>query len=723
MPRRTLLHQIIPWTGGVNTSVDDGVTPEQDLRQADNVVFSNSGARIKRQGFSYLDSAPPAVTSRESSGTTRTLHFEAAGDGVIEGADNRLVVGERITVADTADSNYDVTDGTILTVTATTITYTGSGSHTESKTATSTCTVTRSRPYISLLDYWYVNVSLEKTQLLMAASNQGKLFKFDANLNRIEVTGQPETTTVQCIAASGMSSGEYFKLWSANDAAEYWVWFDINSGGGAPSPPGSEILAEVDITSTDTADQVASALQAVINALTPFSASVSTDTVTITNATAGATTDTVDVSTGFTITTTNQGATLPTGTPDRIHTNVMNNYYIQSFPARGDKPIKFDAANDSVYKLLAGSPPDLSIGTVFLGRLWTNDKDEPDRLHYSATGDSEKWLGTADSGALDIDPGDGDDAGISSVFVYQNILYVGKGSKLYRVRGETPETFLIEPATRGIGCESHAATITVDNRDTVFLSRRGFHSIIATDRYGDTENAFLSAKIQPTFDGWSRGRLRYTQGTYIPTLNSIAFAISEGGSTQDNIWLYNVEAGQWYRWPSTPCAALSRRFVSNDYKMIFSNYAGRISQAQNGVYTDYGSNAITYTIQTGTIYPQNDAVSRKGFKSLSLLYRPKGRYRFAVSVTVDNHNAQLLIFEDSNPGNALGTAFILGESRLAVSGKLQPFTRALAGHGVGCDINIINNELSDQVEIYGLILEFEPHDIRQEPSSDDLGEA
>lgn len=458
-----------------------------------------------------------------------------------------------------------------------------------------------------------------------------------------------------------------------------------------------------------------------INALTPFSASVSTDTVTITNATAGATTDTVDVSTGFTITTTNQGATLPTGTPDRIHTNVMNNYYIQSFPARGDKPIKFDAANDSVYKLLAGSPPDFSIGTVFLGRLWTNDKDEPDRLHYSATGDSEKWLGTADSGALDIDPGDGDDAGISAIYVHQNILYACKGERIFRIRGETPETFLIEPVTRGLGGESHAATVALDNRDTLMLSRRGFHSVAATDRYGDTETSFLSARIQPTFNSWPKGRLKYTQGAYIPELNSVAFSISEGGTEQDNIWLLNVEGGQWYRWPDVPCAALSRRFASGTYKLVFSNYSGRISQAQTGLYTDYGVSAITYTIQTGTIYPANDTSSRKGFKSLALLYRPKGRYRFAIRVSVDNHDPQFIIYEDANPGNALGVSFILGESSLAVSGKLQPFTKALDGHGIGCDINIINDELSDQVEIYGLIIEYEPSDIRQEPSSDTLG--
>lgn len=722
MPRRTQLHQIIPWTGGVNTSVDEGVTPDQDLRQADNVVFTTSGARLKRQGFSYLDSAVPTPTHRESSGTTRTLHFEATGDGIIEGTDNRLVVGEKISVEDSASSSYDVTNGLVLSVTATTITYTGTGSLTEAKTATTTASVVRESPYIDLLDYWYVNPSVEKTQLLMAATEQFKLFKFDSNFNRAEVGGQPEVTSIVCAAASTITSGDYFKLFSANDAIEYWVWFDKDSGGGAPTPPGSEVLAEVDIVAADTASQVASKLQAVLDALSAFVAGVSTDTVTVTNATAGAASAAVDVSTGFTITTTTQGATLPTTSPDRLNSCVMNNLYVLSYPARGDKPIKFDAANDSTYKLLGGNPPDFFVSTVFLGRLWTNDKDEPDRLHYSATGDCEQWQGASDSGAIDIDPGDGDDVGISAVFAYQNILYVAKGAKLYRIRGESPETFSIEPVTQGFGVESHKGVVAVDNRDVAFVSRRGFHSTRATDQYGDTETAFLSKKIQPTFNSWSKSRLKHTQGTYIPELNSIAFAISEGGANQDNLWLYNVDGGQWYRWPNVECYAVSRRLTASGYKLVFSNNSGRVSQAQNGTYTDYSTDSITYTIQTGTVYPGNDAVSRKGFKSLSVIYRPQGRYRFAVEVKVDNFDSQLLIFEDSNPGNALGVSFILGESLLAVSGKLQPFTRALDGHGIGCDINIINDELTDQVEIYGIVLEYEAQDIRQEASSDELGE-
>lgn len=721
MARRTKIHQIIPWTGGVNTSVDEGMIPDQDLTKADNVQFTTSGARIKRQGFSFIDAAVPTPTSRESSGTTRTLYFEASGDGIVEGTDNRLVVGEKITVTDSANSSYNVTNGTVLTVTSTTITYTGTGSLTEAKTATTTATCVRTKAYIDLLDYWYLDTDLSKSQLLMAATDQFKLFKFDSNLNRAEVAGQAETTTVVTVAAAAITSGDYFSITSANDATTYWVWFDKDSGGGAPSPT-TETLIEVDILAADTDAQVATKLQTVLEAHADFSATVATATVTVVRATAGACTDAADVSTGFTINTTIQGATLPTTAPTRLHGNVMNNLYIMAFPVRGNKPVKFDAVNDSVYKLLGGSPPDFSISSVFLGRLWTNDKDEPDRLHYSATGDVESWLGTSDSGALDIDPGDGDDAGITAIYPYQNILYVAKGQKIYRIRGETPETFSIEPVTNGLGVESHKSVVSVDNRDVAFVSRRGFHSTQATDQYGDTETTYLSKKIQPTFDGWSKPRLKYTQATYIPSLNSVVFAVSEGGSTQDNLWLYNVELAQWYRWPTVSAASIARRFVSNEYKLVVGTYDGRVFQAQNGLYEDFDGDSIQYEINTGTIYPGNDAVSRKVFKSMSLLYRPKGRYRFAVRFTVDNHTTKFIIYEDATPGNALGTAFILGESALAVAGKLQPFTKALEGYGIGCDIKIVNDEAGDQVEVYGLVIEYETADFIQEPSSDTVGE-
>ena len=98
MARRTQNFRIMPWLGGVNTSVDPGVLNAQELVQADNVVFSSTGARIKREAIDYIDPAVPAPDFRSSSGTTRTLKWTTNPLVNVTVKNERLVVGENISV-------------------------------------------------------------------------------------------------------------------------------------------------------------------------------------------------------------------------------------------------------------------------------------------------------------------------------------------------------------------------------------------------------------------------------------------------------------------------------------------------------------------------------------------------------------------------------------------------------------------------------------------------
>lgn len=126
--------------------------------------------------------------------------------------------------------------------------------------------------------------------------------------NTYTFVGATEVTDVQCVAdSSGSLNDTYFYLFSARDEVEYYVWYNVSSGGTDPAISG-KIGIEVAIATNDGANTVASATQTAIDALSDFGASVSTDTVTITNAKNGNTTDASDAgSTGFTITVTTQG--------------------------------------------------------------------------------------------------------------------------------------------------------------------------------------------------------------------------------------------------------------------------------------------------------------------------------------------------------------------------------------------------------------------------------
>jgi len=119
--------------------------------------------------------------------------------------------------------------------------------------------------------------------------------------------GVAEVTQVVTVAdSSGSLDGTYFLINSAADATEYYVWYDVDAGGNDPAVVGKTGIP-VSIATDDDADTVAAATQVAVEANADFSATVDDDTIIITNAASGDTTDAADNDTGFTISTEVQG--------------------------------------------------------------------------------------------------------------------------------------------------------------------------------------------------------------------------------------------------------------------------------------------------------------------------------------------------------------------------------------------------------------------------------
>ena len=131
-----------------------------------------------------------------------------------------------------------------------------------------------------------------------------------------EITGTDssiaEVTEVTVLAASGITTGDYFLLYSATDATSYYLWYNKNSGGGDPAISGKTGIA-VAIATSDANTVVATATRDAINSTagTDFTATAASAVVTITNDAKGSTTDASDssggTSTGFTFNVTAQG--------------------------------------------------------------------------------------------------------------------------------------------------------------------------------------------------------------------------------------------------------------------------------------------------------------------------------------------------------------------------------------------------------------------------------
>lgn len=116
-----------------------------------------------------------------------------------------------------------------------------------------------------------------------------------------------EISTVEAVAnTSGSLNGTYFLI--SSPTVNYYVWLSTD-GTGVDPEVATRTGINVDLPAGDsTADEVAEAIQAVLDAHSAFSATVETDTVTVTNAVAGAATDVGAGDSGFTVAVDTAGA-------------------------------------------------------------------------------------------------------------------------------------------------------------------------------------------------------------------------------------------------------------------------------------------------------------------------------------------------------------------------------------------------------------------------------
>lgn len=155
----------------------------------------------------------------------------------------------------------------------------------------------------------YAAVSASPLAASAVSHSEGSLSTHTAYQFRVRARkGLHETTTVQCVAdVSDSLDGTYFRIYDADGSVAVWIDVD-NSGTAEPSHGCDRAIEITTIVTDDTADTVAAKIQAVLDADSEFSATVSTDTITVVDANPGTRTDASDLgSTGFTITKTQDG--------------------------------------------------------------------------------------------------------------------------------------------------------------------------------------------------------------------------------------------------------------------------------------------------------------------------------------------------------------------------------------------------------------------------------
>lgn len=101
----------------------------------------------------------------------------------------------------------------------------------------------------------------------------------------------PQITHITTGSGATVSPSQYFLINSSANAREYVAWFKVSGSGSLPAVPGTNAAIEIDILTGDSANTVATKIAAALNNFLPFddfTATASTNVVTVTNNSAGA---------------------------------------------------------------------------------------------------------------------------------------------------------------------------------------------------------------------------------------------------------------------------------------------------------------------------------------------------------------------------------------------------------------------------------------------------
>lgn len=334
-----------------------------------------------------------------------------------------------------------------------------------------------------------------------------------------------------------------------------------------------------------------------------------------------------------------------------VYTTIAQGYAVLTNDLN-EAPQKWDQTTLSA---LTSSTIKFAACSYHLRRLWAIGEStavtgnaNPSRATYTAAGDITDFSG-GDTGTFVLDEDDGDRImGVSQSF--RGRLYFFKGPNIgsvHEIDGLTPSTFTRKKITQGVPCVSHGSIITTPN-DIFWASRFGFHSLEATDKFGDTQEAFISAPIQSLFNSLNHSRLAQMRGFYHPTRNVVGWFCADGGQSQNNVcFTYNFLLDRWAVWKFTGfngASVMVGRDPTNTVGRIYvGGYDGFVRKGDQATLSDDNGSAYTAKIKTPVYVRFGDDTTElheKQYYSITTIISPKGNYNATLSVDIGRETTQ-----------------------------------------------------------------------------------
>jgi len=371
--------------------------------------------------------------------------------------------------------------------------------------------------------------------------------------------------------------------------------------------------------------------------------------------------------------------------------------------------------NQTTLADLHGAPVQYGGGIYHLRRLLMyGDADNPSRVDYTAAGDITDRTG-GDTGNFIFDEDDGDRVmGLSRP--WRSRVFVFKGpneGSIHQISGRTPTSFSKDRLFSGAPCVSHRGIITTPN-DVYWASRWGFHSLTATDKYGDTEEAFLSRPIQSLFKTINFTRMHQIVSFYHPTRDLVGWAFPTGSNTQcDTVAAYNYAVGGWTVWKFSFKVAsfmVGLTPITQTPRLYLGGYDGVARAGEQTALSDDSATAISMKIRTPTHLRFSDAASElqeKTIATVTSFVQPTGSYTAALTTTVGATSQSDTI--SLSPGSTdLIDDFVMDESLIGSENELAVAETIVEGRGKGVGIEWTQSGVNQDFELYGYGLRFEP---------------
>lgn len=298
------------------------------------------------------------------------------------------------------------------------------------------------------------------------------------------------------------------------------------------------------------------------------------------------------------------GSALPaTGysTDNLVSFTVGENTLIFAFKtSTGQKPFKWIGSGNIATLTADADCPKASIVVFHKNHLFTNDTDNPSRIHFndpfSGSLDITNWIATD---FIDVENQDG--TNVRAMISAYDSLYIFKDNSIWRVTGNDRDTWQLQKMVDNVGTLSQQSVCIVNNT-IYFVTSQG--DIAAYD--GNYSVVFISQKIRNTIGGLNFSRATNALGIGFSTYKykNLDFYCSDSkasSGTNNQVLLYDTTYNAWTKFSGINANAwcIGQDSVGQNI-LIFGDYSGYVHTYPSGSYYDGNVNtsAIVSFYQT-----------------------------------------------------------------------------------------------------------------------------